>query len=125
MLACGNASVKRQPDTQSQVREVLAALFKDQRTAETAGLKDIRLKALYVDASGKMYIDLMSPQQKEIRASAWEEHLAVYALVNTVMLNFDEVRLVQFLRDGKEIQTLAGHMDLSRPFAKRMDLMKQ
>ena len=125
MLACGNAAVKRQPDTQSQVREVLTTLFKDQRAAETEGLKDIRLKAIYVDASGKTYIDLTSPQQKEIRASAWEEHLAVYAMVNTVMQNFDEIKLVQFLRDGKEMQTLAGHMDLSRSFTKRMDLAKQ
>jgi hypothetical protein len=125
MLSCGNAAVKRQPDAQSQVREVLAALFKDQRAAETAGLRDIRLKALYVDASGKAYIDLTSPQQKEIRASAWEENLVVYAMVNTVMQNFDEIKLVQFLREGKEMQTLAGHMDLLRSFTKRMDLVKQ
>ncbi len=125
MLACGSAAVKRQPDTQSQVREVIAALFKDQRAAETAGLKDIRLKTLYVDASGKAYIDLTTPQQKEIRASAWEEHLAVYAMVNTVVLNFDEIKQVQFLREGKEMQTLAGHMDLSRSFTKRTDLVRQ
>lgn len=125
MLACGNAAVKRQPDTQSQVREVLAALFKDQRAAETAGLRDIRLKSVYVDASGKAYIDLTSPPQREIRASAWEEHLAVYAMVNTVMQNFEEIKMVQFLRDGKEMQTLAGHIDLSRSFTKRMDLVKQ
>ncbi|HXY61667.1 MAG TPA: GerMN domain-containing protein [Nitrospirota bacterium] len=125
LLACGTAAVKRQPDTQSQVREVLAAFFQDKRAAETAGIKDIKLKSLYVDASGKAYIDLTSPQQKDIRASAWDEHLAVYAMVNTVIQNFEEIKTVQFLRDGKEMQTLAGHMDLSRSFTKRMDLIKQ
>ena len=124
-LACGTAAVKRQPDTQSQAREVLAAFFQDKRAAETAGLKDIRLKSLYVDASGKAYIDLTSPQQKDIRASAWEELLVIYSLVNTIIQNFEEIRMVQFLRDGKEMPTLAGHMDLSRSFTKRMDLIKQ
>jgi hypothetical protein len=124
-LACGSAAVKRQPDTQSQVREVLMALFGDQRAAEVAGIRDVKLRALYVDASGKATVDLTPLQQKEVRASAWEEHLAIYAIVNTIMQNFEEIKQVQFLRDGKESQTLAGHMDLSRTFTKRMDLVKQ
>jgi hypothetical protein len=124
-LACGSTAVKRQPDTQSQVREVLVALFGDQRAAEAAGIRDVKLRALYVDPSGKATVDLTPLQQREVRASAWEEHLAIYAIVNTVMQNFEDIKQVQFLRDGKEAQTLAGHMDLLRTFTKRMDLVKQ
>jgi hypothetical protein len=124
-IACGSAAVKRKPDTQSQAREVLMALFGDQRAAEAAGIRDVKVRALYVDASGKATVDLALLQQKEVRASAWEEHLAMYAIVNTVMQNFDDIKQVRFLRDGKEAQTLAGHMDLSRTFTKRMDLVKQ
>jgi hypothetical protein len=60
-----------------------------------------------------------------VRASAWEEQLAIYALVNTLLQNFEEIKQVVLLLDGGEAQTLAGHMDLSRTFAKRMDLVKQ
>ena len=125
LLDCRSAAVKRQPDIQSQVRDVLVALLGDPRAGESAGLRDVRLKALYVDVSGKVFVDLTSPQQKEIRASAWEELLAIYSVVNTVMQNFEEIKQVRFLREGKETQTLAGHMDLSRTFTKRMDLVKQ
>jgi hypothetical protein len=38
--------------------------------------------------------------------------------------NVPEVRQVRFLVDGREVQTLAGHIDLSRSFGKRTDLVK-
>lgn len=125
MLATGTAAVKRQPDTQSQAQEALGALFADQHASAAAALRDVKLKELYVDASGTAYVDLSPVQRKDVRASAAEELLAVYAVVNTLMQNFEEIRQVRLLLDGREAQTLAGHLDLSRAFTKRMDLVKQ
>lgn len=125
MLASGSVAVKRQPDGQSQAREILTAVFGDQRAAQTALLKDVRLRELYLDASGTAYVDLAPGPQKEIRASAWEELTAIYAVVNTLMQNIEEIKHVRVLLDGREAQTLAGHIDLARTFGKRMDLVKQ
>jgi hypothetical protein len=125
MLAAVPALVKRQPDVQSLARAALAALFADQRALLEPVLRDIRLRELYLDSSGTAYIDLTPGRQKDVRASAWEEQLAIYALVNTLLQNFQEIKQVVLLLDGGEAQTLAGHMDLSRTFAKRMDLVKQ
>jgi hypothetical protein len=127
MLLAGTAEVKRQPDTQAQARETLAAVFNDQRAAQTAVFRDIKLKAFYLDGQGTAYVDLdlTSSRQRNISASAWEEFLALSAMVNTVMQNFDEIKQVRFLVDGREAKTLAGHMDLSRSYTKRMDLVKQ
>jgi hypothetical protein len=125
MLAVGSAVVKRQPDTQSLARAALAALFADQRATLEPVLRDIRLRELFIDAAGTAYIDLTPGPQKDVRASAWEEQLAIYALVNTLLRNFEEIKQVELLLDGRESQTLAGHMDLSRTFTKRMDLVQQ
>lgn len=125
MLASGSIAVRRQPDSQSQAREILTALFGDQRTAQTAILKDIKLRELYLDATGTAYVDLAPVPQKEIRASAWEELTAIYAIVNTLTQNIDEIKRIRVLLDGREVQTLAGHIDLSRSFGKRVDLVKQ
>ena len=125
MLRAGSASVQRQPDAQSQAREVLSALFADQHAVQAPVLRDLKLREVYLDAAGTAYIDLFpGPEEKE-RASAWEEHLAIYAMVNTVQKNFYEIKQVVLLLDGREAQTLAGHMDLSRMFTKRMDLVQQ
>jgi hypothetical protein len=124
MLVAGATSAKRQPDTQAQARETLAAMLQDQRSAQAPVLRDIKLRVLYLDAQGTAYIDL-APPALPVRATAWDEQLAVYALVNTLMQNFEEIRQVVFLIDGRDAQTLAGHLDLSRKYVKRMDLVKQ
>jgi len=125
MLRTGFAAVQRQPDTQSQAREALSALFADQRTLLAPVLRNLKLREFYLNAAGTAYLDLTPGPQKDERASAWEEHLAIYAMVNTVLKNFDEIKGVVLLLDGREAQTLAGHMDLTRTFTKRMDLVQQ
>lgn len=119
-------AVRRHPEIQLQARETVAALLAAEQRRQASVLKELRLRALYLDASWTATVDLSdaSPNQKEIRASAEDELLAVYALVNTLIQNFPEVRQVRILMDGREAQTLAGHIDLSRAYVKRTDLVK-
>jgi hypothetical protein len=51
--------------------------------------------------------------------------MAVYAVVDTLTENFDDIRQVRFLVNSKEQQSLAGHLDFSRKFSKRVDLIRQ
>ena len=125
LLAAVQALVTRQPDTQSLAREALAALFADPTAGQAPVLKDLRLRGVYLDAVGTGYIDLAPVDQREVRASVGEELLALYAMVNTLSQNFEEIKQVRFLVDGREVQTLAGHIELSRKFTKRMDLARQ
>jgi len=125
VLATGTLPVKRQPDLQAQAREALGAAFADQRVLQAAVFRDLKIRGLFLDASGTAYVDLSFARQNGVAASAWEELLAIYSLVDTLTQNFEEVKQVRFLLEGKEAQTLAGHIDLSRKFDKRMDLVKQ
>lgn len=43
------------------------------------------------------------------------ELLTVYALANSVAVNFPHLRQVQFTVDGAAVETLKGHVDLRRP----------
>ena len=125
VLGSWSAAVQRYSDTQAQAREALSALFADQRTLSAPVLRDLKVKGLYLDAAGTAYLDLTPGPQKDEHASAGDELLAIYAMVNTVLINFDEIKQVVVLLDGREAQTLAGHLDLSRKFTKRMDLVQQ
>jgi hypothetical protein len=123
-LSTGSIAVKRQPDTQAQAREVLTTALADLRAAQSPVLRELKLRGLFIDG-GTAYVDLAPLPQTGIRSSALEELLAIYAIVNTLGQNFEEIMQVRFLVDGKEAQTLAGHIDLSRTFTKRNDLVKQ
>jgi len=119
-------AVRRHPEARLPAREAVAALLAADQGRRSSVLKEVRLRALYLDATGTATVDLSaaSPNQKEIRASVEDEFLAIYALVNTLTLNVPEVRQVRFLMDGREAQTLAGHIDLSRAYVKRTDMVK-
>ena len=124
-LAAVPAAVVRQPSTQAQARVVLSALFADPRAAQSAVFNEVRLRAFFLDASGTCYVDLSPAGPEGVQAPAWDELLALYAVADTLTQNFEEIRQVRFLIEGKEAQTLAGHIDLSGSFEKRMDLVRQ
>ncbi|OGQ51973.1 MAG: hypothetical protein A3J24_12600 [Deltaproteobacteria bacterium RIFCSPLOWO2_02_FULL_53_8] len=53
------------------------------------------------------------------------EILTIYSLVNTVTLNFPQVKEVMLLVDGKKTATIAGHIDTSVPFAADRSLIRK
>ena len=54
MLATATTSVKRQPDLQAQAREAMGAVFTDQRVLQAAVFRDLKIRELFLDASGKV-----------------------------------------------------------------------
>jgi len=48
---------------------------------------------------------------------SWSELLTVYALADTVAVNFPHLRQVRILVDGAPVETLKGHVDLRQPLA--------
>ncbi|HTL01429.1 MAG TPA: GerMN domain-containing protein [Vicinamibacterales bacterium] len=79
-----------------------------------------KLKALYLTSKGEAYVDLSPEVQKNHPGGTTSEMLTVYALVNTLTSNLPAITGVQLLIDGKEIDTLAGHLDLRRPLAQNL-----
>ena len=78
------------------------------------------LKALYLTGKGEAYVDLSPEVQKNHPGGTTSETLTVYALVDTLTSNLPAITGVQLLIDGKEIDTLAGHLDLRRPLAQNL-----
>ena len=52
------------------------------------------------------------------------ELLTVYTIVNALTANLPAVTTVQLLVDGREVDTLAGHVDLRRPLAKNLSYVQ-
>ena len=52
------------------------------------------------------------------------ELLTVYTIVDALTVNLPGVQSVQILIDGKEVPTLAGHVDLRQPLAKNLGLVQ-
>ena len=52
-----------------------------------------------------------------------QELLTVYTIVNALLTNLPTLQQVQILIDGREADTLAGHVDLRRPLKKNDNLL--
>jgi spore germination protein GerM len=77
-----------------------------------------RLRALYVTDRGQAYVDLSGEVATAHAGGSLNELLTVYAVVNALTANLPAVSAVQLLVDGREVDTLAGHVDLRRPLPK-------
>ena len=90
----------------------VAAAPQGQISAIAAGTK---VRAVFLAARGEAYVDLSAEARSAHTGGSLNEALAVFAIVNALTANLADVKTVQILIDGKEVDTLAGHVDLRQP----------
>jgi spore germination protein GerM len=76
---------------------------------------ETKLRSLFLTSDGDAYVDLSAELRSNHPGGTTSEILTVYSLVSALTSNLPAVTAVQILIDGKEVDTLAGHLDLRRP----------
>jgi hypothetical protein len=82
------------------------------------------LRAVYITERGDAYVDLSSEAVTAHPGGTLNELLTVYTIVDALTVNLPGVQSVQILIDGREVETLAGHVDLRQPLAKNLGLVQ-
>lgn len=83
------------------------------------------LRGFYITDRGDAFVDLTPEVSTMHPGGSTGELLTVYAIVNTLTANLSSVERVQILIDGKQVDTLAGHVDLRRPFERDTSLVRE
>lgn len=83
------------------------------------------LRALFVTDRGEAYVDLSREAASMHTSGAAAELLTTYTIVSALTVNLPAVTAVQLLVDGKEVDTLAGHVDERRPLSKNLSWIQQ
>jgi germination protein M len=73
------------------------------------------LRDLFVDTNGVAYVDFGQELIRGLPSGSTAEVFAVGALADTLAANFPSIHAVRVLVMGEEVDTLTGHLDLSRP----------
>jgi len=84
-----------------------------------------------IKGSQKGYISPFPPAYVDFSKDIVEKHLSgssaeistIYSVVNTLTYNFKSIDKVFILIEGRERETLGGHINLSRPFLPLYDLI--
>ena len=108
-----------------QGREILAAQLQGAPSPYTSVIpQGTTLRAFYVTDRGDAFVDLSQEASSRHSGGSSAELLTVYAIVNAITANLPTVQRVQILIDGKEADTLAGHVDLRRPLQQDLSLVR-
>ena len=78
--------------------------------------KGTKLRNLLVANKGLAYVDLSSEFLLNHPGGLTGEQFSIRCLALTLADNFPEITAVKILVDGAEIETIAGHIDASKPF---------
>lgn len=86
--------------------------------------QNVELNALYVTPDGHAYVDLSESVSTMHPGGSETELLTLYSIVNSLVLNVPGIEMVKILIDGRESDTLAGHIDLRFPFKANMLMVR-
>jgi len=81
-------------------------------------------RAFYLTDEGVAYADFSSELRDKHPGGSETELLAIYSIVNSLVLNVDEIKKVKILIEGGEADTLAGHINLTLPFDANMRMVR-
>jgi spore germination protein GerM len=84
-----------------------------------------KLRAVFVTGGGEAYVDLSGEVAKAHSGGSLDELFTVYSIVNALTVNLPAITAVQILVEGKEVDTLAGHVDLRRPLGRNLKWTEQ
>jgi hypothetical protein len=51
--------------------------------------------------------------------------MTIYSIVNSLTLNFPQIKRVQILIDGKAVESIAGHISLKQPVPSNPNMVKK
>jgi hypothetical protein len=83
------------------------------------------VRSVFLGTHGDAYVDLSAYATTGHTGGTLDEALAVFAIVNAITSNLREISSVQILVDGKEVDSLAGHLDLRQPIARASDWIRK
>lgn len=120
-LVAANRKVKTGTD---KYKNIVLALMEGPADKKEGNLfpKNTKLQSVKVE-KGIAYLDFSKELTKNFSGGSTGELMLVGSLVDT-LTEFNEIKGIQILVEGKKIDTISGHLDLSDPVKRMKDLLK-
>jgi spore germination protein GerM len=76
---------------------------------------EVNIRELFLDNQGTAYVDFSESFSQTHPGGTWAEMLTLRSIMQTLVANVPGIKRVQILIEGREVETLAGHVDIRRP----------
>lgn len=109
----------------AQARSIIEAQLAAQPPAPLAATipRGAKLRGIFISERNEAFVDLDAAIRTAHPGGTLQELMTVYTIVNALVTNLPNLQEVQILIDGREVDTLAGHVDLRRPLRKNEGLI--
>lgn len=109
-------TIPRKIRTSSTAEAVIEEYFRVPANATDSVIPArVKILGLYRDAMQILYVDLSDELRRNFHADALSEYLVLKGLYETVVSNIPDIQDVKVLVEGKEIESLGGHVLLKYP----------
>ena len=126
ILEAEERSIPYHETLSAQAKEVIQALIAGPKGKLAPTIPEgVRLLDVLLSQDGIAYVDLSGEIVSNHQGGTTGEMATVYSIVNTLTINLPEIQGVQILVDDRPVETLKGHMDLSRPLKADLSMAKQ
>ena len=98
---------------EATVQEYLKGLKAPTGVELSAVPKEARLLGLYRGADRILYVDLSDEIRRNFQGDVFTEYLVLKGLYESLISNVEDVQDVKVIIEGKEAETLGGHLYLS------------
>lgn len=106
-------------DKLERLKQIISALLEQSPPTLTSTIPNgTLLYEVYLDEQSTVYLDFSGALSAAHIGGTSAELLTVQTILKTVQANFGEqVQHVQILIEGQEVDTIAGHVDISKPLS--------
>jgi len=109
-----------------EAREVILELIKGPKGRLIPTLPPrTRLLALRVNNQGVAEVNFNKALSKDHPGGSSAEMMTIYSVVNSLTLNFPQIKKVQILIEGETGDSIAGHLSLNQPISSNLSLIKK
>ncbi len=107
-----------------EARQVVEELLKGSNEGYISPFPpETKLRELFLTEEGVAYVDFSRDIQEKHISGSSAELATIYSIVNSLVYNFKPIKKVFILVEGREKETLGGHINLSQAFKPEFDLV--
>ncbi len=118
--------IPKRDRVEEEARETIAELIRGPQGAFIPTVPSrAKLLTLQIDAQGLAKVNFDQALSREHPGGSSAEMLTLYSIVNSLTLNFPQIKRVQILIDGKAAESIAGHISLKHPVSFNPSIVKK
>jgi spore germination protein GerM len=110
---------RRMPANQTPIDKVRTSLQELIAGPQGSALRtipaEVKVHEVFIDDQGTAYVDFSEALSQAHPGGPWAEMLTLRSIMQTLVANVPSIKRVQILIEGREVETLAGHLDIRQP----------